>query len=95
MYSWAVPRKMKHEWLPVTWATSHSQFLLPLRDARWYIFRPKIPILAFCVRLEMENVGIFYVHLVYFTAIWIILRTFGTFCGYLVHSPRFLVRCTN
>jgi hypothetical protein len=31
----------------------------------------------------MEDVGIFYGHLVYFTAIWYILRPFGVFYGYL------------
>jgi hypothetical protein len=33
----------------------------------------------------MENVGIFYVHVVYFTAIWYTLWTFGIFCGNLVY----------
>jgi hypothetical protein len=41
----------------------------------------------------MEDVGIFYSHLVYFTslwhtyfvAIWSILRPCGIFCGHLVH----------
>jgi hypothetical protein len=32
----------------------------------------------------MENVGIFYGHLEYFTDIWNILRTFGIFYGHLV-----------
>jgi hypothetical protein len=44
-----------------------------------------------------ENLGIFYVHLVYFTAIGNILGTaignilwpFGIFCGNLVYFPRF------
>jgi hypothetical protein len=35
----------------------------------------------------MENVGIFYVHLVYFTAI-------GIFCGHLVYFFRFGALCT-
>jgi hypothetical protein len=34
--------------------------------------------------LEMENVGIFYAHLKYFTVIWYILRSFGLLCGHLV-----------
>jgi hypothetical protein len=33
----------------------------------------------------MENVGIFYAHLVYITAIWSILRPFDIFCGNLVY----------
>jgi hypothetical protein len=33
----------------------------------------------------LENTGIFYVHLEYLTAIWFILRPFGTFCGHLLH----------
>jgi hypothetical protein len=37
----------------------------------------------------MEDVGIFYGLLVYFTAIWYILWTCGIFYGYLVHFPRF------
>jgi hypothetical protein len=34
--------------------------------------------------LGMEDVGIFYDHLEYFTAIWYILRPFGIFYGHLV-----------
>jgi hypothetical protein len=44
----------------------------------------------------MENLGIFYDHLVYFTVIANILWTFGIFCGHLEYfmviwyiSPRF------
>jgi hypothetical protein len=33
----------------------------------------------------MEEVGILYGHLGYFTAIWAILRPFGLFYGHLVH----------
>jgi hypothetical protein len=32
----------------------------------------------------MVDDGLFYGHLVYFTAIWSILQPFGTFCGHLV-----------
>jgi hypothetical protein len=32
----------------------------------------------------MEYEGVFYGHLVYFTAIWSILRPFGILCGHLV-----------
>jgi hypothetical protein len=35
--------------------------------------------------LAMEEVGILYGYLVYFTAIWSILRLFGLFYGYLVY----------
>jgi hypothetical protein len=34
----------------------------------------------------MENIGIFYGHLVYFTAIWYILWIFGIFCSHLIYS---------
>jgi hypothetical protein len=37
----------------------------------------------------MEDVGIFYGHLVYCTDIWYILWPFGIFHGYLVHFSRF------
>jgi hypothetical protein len=36
--------------------------------------------------LRVENAGIFYGHLEYFTDIWNILRTFGIFNGHLVYS---------
>jgi hypothetical protein len=35
--------------------------------------------------LAIEDVGIFYVHLIHFTAIWYILWHFGIFYGYLVY----------
>jgi hypothetical protein len=35
----------------------------------------------------VEDVGIFYGHLVYFTAIWYTLWIFGIFCGNLVFFP--------
>jgi hypothetical protein len=37
----------------------------------------------------MEDFGLFYGHLVYFTDIWYTLRTFGIFHIYLVYFPRF------
>jgi hypothetical protein len=37
----------------------------------------------------MENLGIFYDHLVYLTAIGNILWPFGIFCGHLVYFPPF------
>jgi hypothetical protein len=42
----------------------------------------------------MEDVGIFNGHLVYFTAIWCILWTFGLFCSNLYMYP-VLVYCTK
>jgi hypothetical protein len=36
----------------------------------------------------MEDVGRFYGHLVYFTATWQTLWTFGIFCGNLRHFSR-------
>jgi hypothetical protein len=35
--------------------------------------------------LAMEDVGIFFGHLIYFVDIWYILWTFGIFCGHLVY----------
>jgi hypothetical protein len=43
----------------------------------------------------MENDGIFYVHLVNFTAIGNILWPFGVFCGHLVLFFPVLVCCTK
>jgi hypothetical protein len=39
--------------------------------------------------LGKENVGIFYDHLEYFTALWCMLWPFGTVCGHLVHFSCF------
>jgi hypothetical protein len=39
--------------------------------------------------LAMETLGIFYDHLVYFTAIGNILWPFGIFCGHLVYFSPF------
>jgi hypothetical protein len=39
------------------------------RVARWFIFKPKILIWVNFERIAMEDVGIFYGNLVYFTAI--------------------------
>jgi hypothetical protein len=39
--------------------------------------------------LEMEDVGMFYGHLVYFTLIWSILWSFGICLGYLVYFSTF------
>jgi hypothetical protein len=37
----------------------------------------------------MENVGMFYDHCEYFTAIWYNLRPFGLVCGHLVYFSQF------
>jgi hypothetical protein len=37
----------------------------------------------------MENAGIFYGHLEYFTAIWYILWSFGIVCGHLLYFSQF------
>jgi hypothetical protein len=42
----------------------------------------------------MEDVGIFYGHLVYFMAVWHILHLFGIFIGISVHFT-VLVSCTK
>jgi hypothetical protein len=39
--------------------------------------------------LAMEDVGLYYGHLVYFSAIWHVLSPFGIICGHLVHFPPF------
>jgi hypothetical protein len=36
----------------------------------------------------MENIGILYIHLEYFTAIWYILRPFGIFFNVLVYFTK-------
>jgi hypothetical protein len=49
-------------------------------------FKTKNPSLGkFWRVLQLEYIGIFYVHLVYFTAIWYILWQLGIFCGNLVY----------
>jgi hypothetical protein len=62
----------------------------PARVARWYICISKVQKRSkFRYILEglgMENAGMFYCHLAYFTVTWyIFLRSFGTFYGHLVH----------
>jgi hypothetical protein len=54
--------------------------------ARMYIFKPKILICVNLARSCNGNVGIFYKHLIFFTAIWYILWTCGIFHGYLVQT---------
>jgi hypothetical protein len=53
------------------------------RVARWYTFRTKIPIWVNFERHAIKDVGQFYGHSVYFTAIsYTILWPFVIFCGY-------------
>jgi hypothetical protein len=53
-------------------------------------FQTKNPnLVKFWRVLQFENVGIFYVHLAYFTAIANILWLFGIFCGHLVYYSPF------
>jgi hypothetical protein len=56
------------------------------RVARWIIFRTKNPNLANLEGLRLENLGIFYGHLEYFTNICDILWPFGTSSVHLEHS---------
>jgi hypothetical protein len=46
------------------------------RVARWFVFKPKIPIWVNLEGLGTENAGIFSGHLEYFTANWYILLPF-------------------
>jgi hypothetical protein len=77
----------------------HQKWIQALRllakVARWYIFKPKIPVwVNFWTVFAMEAVGIFYGyifglfcgHLVYSVAIWYMLWLFGLFYGHLVYS---------
>jgi hypothetical protein len=71
---------------------------LSCRVARWYIFRPKIPIwenfressngrywYSLCPFGFLLPFVIFYCHLVYFEAFWCILLPFGIISDHLVH----------
>jgi hypothetical protein len=57
-----------------------------IRVATWFVFKPKIQILE---GLAMEDVDIFYGHLVHFTIFCYILWTFGIVCGILVYFSLF------
>jgi hypothetical protein len=46
------------------------------RDARWFVFKPKIQIWEIFVGVVMED-GHFYRHLVYYLIIWYIFPRFG------------------
>jgi hypothetical protein len=55
------------------------------RVARWFIFKPKIPVWVIIYGPRLENVETFYVHLLYLADVWDILWPFGTFRVNLVH----------
>jgi hypothetical protein len=54
-----------------------------------FAFKQKIPITVNYAMSCNGKVGIFYVYLVYFTAIGNILWPFGIFCGHLVYFSPF------
>jgi hypothetical protein len=64
----------------------------PRRVARWFVFKPKIPIwvnfggtwIGKCLYI-LWPLGISYGDLGYFMTIWYILYSFGTFCIHWVH----------
>jgi hypothetical protein len=60
------------------------------RVARWFIFRPKIPIWVNLGGIGMENVGMFCDHLEHFTTIWYSLWPFGIICGNLDYFSLFI-----
>jgi hypothetical protein len=70
-----------------------SQVLVCDRVARWYVyfFKQINQIWEKFEDIAMEAVGIFYVHLVHFTAIWYTLRPFAIFYGHLVYF--LAIRC--
>jgi hypothetical protein len=53
------------------------------------VFKPKIPVWVNLEGLAAEDVGIFFGHLVHFTAFCYILWTFGRIRGNLVYFSRF------
>jgi hypothetical protein len=71
---WFLVCKIYCIWQP--WRFRLQRFAFGTRFARWFVFRP-------------DDVGIFYGHLVYFTAIWYILQSFGIFSGNLVYFSPF------
>jgi hypothetical protein len=54
---------------------------IPLsRVARWFIFKPKIPIFVYFVRTWVEKIGIFLGRLVFYYHFGILYGYFGIFC---------------
>jgi hypothetical protein len=64
-------------------------FRVASRVARWFIFKPKIPLWVNFGGLKIEYVCIFYNHLEYFTATWYNLWLFGIVCCDLVYFSHF------
>jgi hypothetical protein len=65
---------------------------LEISVARWYIFKPKIPIWVNFGRSCKRRCWYFYGHFVYFSAKLYVLWPFwplDTFCGHLVYFSRF------
>jgi carbon starvation protein CstA len=59
------------------------------RDARWYTYlHTKNPNLGIFRKALEWKMFVFYGYIVYFMAIWYILRPFDIFYGYLVHFFR-------
>jgi hypothetical protein len=61
-----------------------DQLVNSTRVARWFVFKPKNQIWVNLDGFVMEDVGIFYGHLIHFTAFCYILWIFGKVCGNLV-----------
>jgi hypothetical protein len=81
-----IPRRQGRSFL---FASSKPTTGVPWRRvARWYIFKPKIPIFVKFGGPPML-LYVFYDHLEYFTAIWYISWPFRRVCGNLVSFLRF------
>jgi hypothetical protein len=59
------------------------------RVARWFIFKPKVPIWVNFGVYILYPFGQFLGHLVYFMALWFISWHFGLFYGFLAYFPSF------
>jgi hypothetical protein len=64
----------------------HQVFHVDAGVARWFVFKPKIPIRLETVDIFLWPVGIFYAHLGYFMTVWYILCSFGSF--FPVSAPK-------
>jgi hypothetical protein len=73
--------------------TSGLGIPLHIKVARWFTFKPKIPIWVNFGGLE--NVDIFYGLWEYFMAIWNIIRTFGILYGHLGYFLPFCTFCVH
>jgi hypothetical protein len=72
---------------------SAQNMAIVTRIARWFIFKPKIPICFIFVGFGMEKLDIFYGHFGTFKSTLCILPPFGIFCGNLVYIfPLWYVR---